>query len=316
VIKRSVLLLVYLYVSCSILLFHGPFPALRHYVIDIFTTSMHGYLLRPLSIYTLSTAEIAKDTPKLTSTSAGLTSQALASMDYSQIHDSSIKIVDYSTPTFSAKVMMIRDPQRLQVAVTKFRGNVGQTVSELVDQNHAVAGVNGGAFNDNNNWRGTGGVPLGITIVNGKVAEGSAAGQQAIIALTSNGALIVGTYSLSDLEALHVTQALSFGPVLVQNGQDMVQGTGNWGYAPRTAIGQTAEGTILLVVTDGRYINGLNNVGASLQDVAQVMLHYGAVTAANLDGGSSATMVYQGKLVNQPSDVLGQREVATAFIVK
>lgn len=315
-IKRSVLLLVYLYVSCSILLFHGPFPALRHYVIDIFTTSMHGYLLRPLSIYTLSTAEIAKDTPKLTSTSAGLTSQALASMDYSQIHDSSIKIVDYSTPTFSAKVMMIRDPQRLQVAVTKFRGNVGQTVSELVDQNHAVAGVNGGAFNDNNNWRGTGGVPLGITIVNGKVAEGSAAGQQAIIALTSNGALIVGTYSLSDLEALHVTQALSFGPVLVQNGQDMVQGTGNWGYAPRTAIGQTAEGTILLVVTDGRYINGLNNVGASLQDMAQVMLHYGAVTAANLDGGSSATMVYQGKLVNQPSDVLGQREVATAFIVK
>ena len=88
----------------------------------------------------------------------------------------------------------------------------------------------------------------------------------------------------------------------------MVEGTGNWGYAPRTAIGQTKDGKILLVVTDGRYINGLNNIGASLQDLAQVMLHFGAITAANLDGGSSATMVYNGKLVNQPSDVLRQRK--------
>ena len=283
---------------------------------DIFTTSMHGYLLRPLSMYTLSTAEIAQAAPRLTNPNAGLTSEAIATADYTNTHDQSIKVVDYSTPTFSAKVMMIRNPERFQVAVTKFRGNVGQTVSELVAQNHAVAGVNGGAFNDNNNWRGTGGIPLGITIVNGQVVEGSAAGQQAIIALTSKGALIAGTYSLAELEALHVTQALSFGPVLVQNGQDKVEGTGNWGYAPRTAIGQTNDGTILLVVTDGRYINGLNNIGASLQDLAQVMLHFGAITAANLDGGSSATMVYNGKLVNQPSDVLGQREVATAFIIK
>ncbi|OFW77171.1 MAG: hypothetical protein A2201_04085, partial [Alicyclobacillus sp. RIFOXYA1_FULL_53_8] len=252
-------MLVYLYVSSSILLFHGPFPALRHYVMDIFTTSMHGYLLRPLSMYTLSTAEIAQAAPRLTNPSAGLTSNFIATKDYTHTHDQSIKVVDYSTPTFSAKVMMIRNPQRLQVAVTKFRGNVGQTVSELVTQNHAVAGVNGGAFNDNNNWRGTGGIPLGITIVNSKVVEGSVAGQQAIIALTSKGALIAGTYSLAELEALHVTQALSFGPVLVQNGQDKVEGTGNWGYAPRTAIGQTNDGTILLVVTDGRYINGLNN---------------------------------------------------------
>ena len=315
VLKRSVLLLLYVYVSCSLLLFHGPFPALRHYVIDIFTTSMHGYLLRPLSMYTLSEADIAKHNPKLASSSGGLTSQSLASKDYSNIHDSSIQVLNYNTSTFSAKVMLIRNPQRVRVAVTKFKGNLGQTVSQLVAQNHAVAGVNGGAFNDNNNWRGTGGIPLGITIVNGKVVEGSSTGQQAVIGLTAKGALIAGSYSLPQLEQLGVKQALSFGPVLVQNGQDKIQGTGGWGYAPRTAIGQKADGTIILVVTDGRYIHGLNDIGASLQDVAQLMLHYGAVTAANLDGGSSATMIYNGKLVNQPSDVLGEREVATAFIV-
>lgn len=277
---------------------------------------MHGYLLRPLSLYTLSTAEIAKHNPKLASNAGGVTSQSIATQNYSNIHDSSIKIVNYTTSTFSAKVMMIRDPKRVQVAMTKYKGNVGETVSQLVAQNHAAAGVNGGAFNDSNNWRGTGGIPLGITIINGKVVEASSTGQQAVIGITSKGALIAGSYSLPELQKLGIQQALSFGPVLVQNGQDVVQGTGGWGYAPRTAIGQTANGTILLVVTDGRYIHGLNDIGASLQDVAQLMLHYGAVTAANLDGGSSATMVYNGKLINQPSDVLGEREVATAFIVK
>ncbi|MCF8567205.1 phosphodiester glycosidase family protein [Alicyclobacillus tolerans] len=312
-IRRTVLLLIYVYVSCSLLLFHGPFTALRGYVIDIFTTSMHGYLLRPLSMYTLSQAEINKHLPQLMNT-GGLTNAQITQQNFNNINSSSIKIVNYKTSTFSAQVMMIRDPQRLQVAVTKYAGNVGQTVSQLVSEYHGVAGVNGGAFKDTKNWRGTGGIPLGITISNGKVIQADPA-QQPVIALTKKGALIAGSYTLTQLKSLGVQEALSFGPVLVQNGRDMIQGTGGWGYAPRTAIGQTANGTILLVVTDGRFIHGPNNLGASLQDMAQLMLHYGAQVAANLDGGSSTTMVYNGKLVNEPSDVLGEREVATALVV-
>lgn len=279
---------------------------------------MHGYLLRPMSLYTLSQAEIDKYAPKLVNVPVTAADRMHAQANYSNIRNSSITIKTYQGTMFTANVMLIRDPTRLTVAVTKFNGSVGQTVSELVAQAHGVAGVNGGAFKDNaQTWQGTGGIPLGITISNGKVINGSNSGSSyPTIGLTQNGALIVGPYNLEQLQSLHVNQALSFGPVLVQNGKDMIQGDGGWGYAPRTAIGQRADGTIILAVTDGRYIHGPNNMGASLQNMAQLMIHYGAVVAANLDGGSSTTMVNNGKLVNQPSDPLGEREVATAIVVK
>lgn len=282
-------------------------------MIDSLTTSMHGYLLRPLSLFTLSEKAIEANTPSLVNTQVTYTSSELASRDFRSVHDSTIQLETYQGGTFTANVMLIRDPKRLAVAVTKDIGRVGQTVSQLTSESQAVAGVNAGAFRDTK-WQGTGGIPLGITISNGRIVEASSSSQP-IIGLTSTGALVAGSYTLNRLESLHVTQAVSFGPVLVQNGQDLVQGDGGWGYAPRTAIGQMQDGTIILAVTDGRFIHGPNNLGASLADMAQLMLHYGAVVAANLDGGSSATMVYNGSLVNQPTDILGEREVATAFVV-
>lgn len=311
--RRMILLFLYMFVSSSILLFHGPYPALKNYVIDSFTTSMHGYLLRPLSLFTLSGKVIAANTPNLTSSQVTFTSNELTSRDFQNVNDPTIRIETYRGSTFTANVMLVRDPNRLAVAVTRDIGRVGQTVSQLTSENQAVAGVNAGAFRDTN-WQGTGGIPLGITISNGRIVEASSSNQP-IIGLTNTGALVAGSYSLTQLENLHVTQAVSFGPVLIQNGQDIVQGDGGWGYAPRTAIGQTQNGTIILAVTDGRFVHGPNNLGASLSDMAQLMLHYGAVVAANLDGGSSATMVYRSALVNQPTDILGEREVATAFVI-
>lgn len=73
---------------------------------------------------------------------------------------------------------------------------------------------------------------------------------------------------------------------------------------------------MIFVVTDGRELTGPNDIGASLGDIQSLMLQFGAVTAANLDGGSSATLYADGKLVNQPTDILGQRNVGTALIVR
>jgi exopolysaccharide biosynthesis protein len=90
-------------------------------------------------------------------------------------------------------------------------------------------------------------------------------------------------------------------------------GNGGWGLAPRTAIGQTKDGTVLLLVIDGRQLSSL---GATLKDVQDIMLSYGAYNAANLDGGSSTTMVYNGKIINTPSSQYGPRYLPSAFIVK
>ncbi|GMA51066.1 exopolysaccharide biosynthesis protein [Alicyclobacillus contaminans] len=314
-LRLSLLLLLvglYTFVSSSLLIFHGPFSGLREYIIDSFTTSRHGYLLRPLSLFTLSQKVIDEHNPNL-SAGAGRSSEQ-ESRDFRSLSgDNRIEYKTYTGKTFTAQILLVHNPLRLQVAVTGRLGDVGESVSDMVQEHHAVAGVNGGAFQDVG-WHGTGGVPLGITISNGKVVQASS-NQQSVIGLTAQGALIVGDYTLDQLEALHVTNALTFGPVLIQDGKVVVQGDGGWGYAPRTAIGQTADGTIILMVTDGRFVHGPGNVGASLAEVAQLMQSYGAVVAANLDGGSSSTMVYNGKLINDPTDILGERKVATAWIV-
>lgn len=225
-----------------------------------------------------------------------------------------IHVYKHSFGTFNAYIMTVSDPRKVSVVTTKYLNSIGQTVEEIVRSQNAIAGVNGGSFADPN-WQGTGGLVEGMTISDGKVVVASRHVEN-IVGFTSSGRLISGAYSLQDLKNMHVTQALNFGPTLVKNGVGLIQGIGDWGYAPRTAIGQRADGTVILVVTDGRELTGWSDVGASLGDIQNLMLQYGAVTAANLDGGSSATMFYRGNLVNEPTDILGQREVGTAVIVR
>ncbi len=70
-----------------------------------------------------------------------------------------------------------------------------------------------------------------------------------------------------------------------------ISGNGS-GANPRTAIGQREDGAVLMLVTDGRGASG--HLGATAADIIAIMQEYGAVNAANLDGGSSSAMYYDG----------------------
>lgn len=69
---------------------------------------------------------------------------------------------------------------------------------------------------------------------------------------------------------------------------------------PRTAVGVAADGTILMLVSDGRAPQ--YSVGLSVPETARVLKHFGAVSAINLDGGGSSMMVVSGKPQTLPSD--------------
>ncbi|WP_083511484.1 phosphodiester glycosidase family protein [Alicyclobacillus acidiphilus] len=226
----------------------------------------------------------------------------------------SIHLYERHFSTYNAYILTVSNPKKISVVMTKYRPQQGQTVEDFVQEYHAIAGINGGEFYDPD-WQGTGGEVQGIVISDGKVLISSKQAEN-IIGFTESGRLISGRYTLAELKAMHVTQALMFGPTLVKDGVGQISGAGSWGYAPRTAIGQRADGTVIFVVTDGRELTGPNDIGASLGDIQSLMLQFGAVTAANLDGGSSATLYADGKLVNQPTDILGQRNVGTALIVR
>jgi hypothetical protein len=81
---------------------------------------------------------------------------------------------------------------------------------------------------------------------------------------------------------------------------------------PRTMAGVTADGKLILAIADGRQSG---SVGLSYTEAAEVMRRLGARDAVNLDGGGSATMVVGGKVVNQPSDTVGERPVASSLQV-
>ncbi|MEQ8238612.1 MAG: phosphodiester glycosidase family protein [Cyclobacteriaceae bacterium] len=115
-----------------------------------------------------------------------------------------------------------------------------------------------------------------------------------------------------------VATAVGGSPVLVQNGQIRVTATeelinvNNNGREPRTAIGYTADQKVILLVVDGR--SPAVSVGASLPELAQIMIELGAVEAMNLDGGGSSAMVVNDLLLNVPSDG-NMRAVPSAFLV-
>ena len=98
---------------------------------------------------------------------------------------------------------------------------------------------------------------------------------------------------------------------LIINGEVQYQNLAS-GVNPRTAIGQREDGAVLLLVLDGRSINTL---GATMENICDVMLEYGAVNAGNLDGGSSSVMVYEGEIINSCASVTGPRNIPTGFIV-
>jgi flagellar hook assembly protein FlgD len=83
---------------------------------------------------------------------------------------------------------------------------------------------------------------------------------------------------------------------------------------PRSAVGQLADGRIVLVAVDGRQPG--YSVGASNFELALALQQLGCVTASALDGGSSTTMAFEGNLLNRPSDPGGEREVSEALLVE
>jgi Phosphodiester glycosidase len=116
-----------------------------------------------------------------------------------------------------------------------------------------------------------------------------------------------------------VTDALGGGPVLVRNRRPVFRAYED--FVPRllalrdarAAVGQRADGTILLVAVDGRQPG--YSVGVTNFELAQTMVRLGAVTASGLDSGGSVTMASEGTLLNRPADRSGERPVAEGLFV-
>lgn len=297
--------------TTPLLVFYGPFENVKRTITGISWNSFTHKYIATTFLSDTAIARILGDGYAI----SNINTEDIKMLNFGVKHTSKTVLYDVESSNFNGKLLIIEDPTRIKVGYSAQLPKAGETTSSIAKRNKAIAAINAGGFIDTK-WAGTGGTPLGYIINGGKYISGELkdkSKKQDTIAFTEDGMLIVGKHSQNDLKKYHVKEAISFGPPLVVNGKPTIsKGDGGWGISPRTAIGQRDDGAVIFLVIDGRSIKSF---GATLKEVQDIMLKYGAVNAANLDGGSSATMYYDGKVINTPSDALGERSVPSVFMV-
>lgn len=287
------------------ILFYGPFDALKSIAVGSVLTSRHPQYVKAF----LSDEEIEKIVHKYTGGNSG----SELTVGHVETDMDGITIEEVKGKGFVGKVMLVKDPKWIQLAVTAKLGTKGERVTELVKNSGGIAGTNAGGFDDPDG-RGNGGYPDGITVHKGEIVH-SNMGDRAtdMVAFDDKGQLLVGVMTAAEVKEKNIREGISFWPALIKDGKRCKFNDGQWGVAPRTAIGQKADGTVIFVVIDGR--QPTYSMGALMSDVYNIFVKYDAVTAANLDGGSSTTLVYQDEVVNKPCDIFGERYLPNAFVV-
>lgn len=228
--------------------------------------------------------------------------------------ENDIEFVEITGPTYRGIMMIVKDPSRIFVGTPDRYGGSGLTLEKMVEKYDALGGINGGGFHDPNG-NGQGGVPTGIVITEGKLIYGNRATYSNVIGFDADSILHVGKMTAAEALEQNIQWACSFGPALVINGEPatdpLLEATQNLN--PRTAIGQRADGAVLLLVIDGRQVTSL---GATYDDLIAIMLEHGAVNASNLDGGSSSQMLYDDGTLSLNAAVTGLRPLPTAILVR
>ena len=227
-----------------------------------------------------------------------------------------IEIFDVQGATYNGWMMVVQDPSRVITGVCRenFSSKPGLELYEIAERYGAVAAVNGGGFSDSGGV-GNGGKPIGLVISEGKLLNKSTSDEDhnTVVGFNRDNKLIIGKLTSTEAEQKGIRDALSFGPALVVNGKGAEVRGASSGLNPRTAIGQRADGAVLMLVIDGRQASSL---GATYADLISVLLEYGAVNACNLDGGSSSLMYYKGEYLNRGVILTGSRKMPTGFVVR
>ena len=208
------------------------------------------------------------------------------------------KIIDVDIGNNKGYLIAIYDPSRVHLITKEVLGTkLGEKTIDMCNRYHGLVCINGGGFLEEDGW-GIGS-PIGYVVKDGKIiwSDGYDANAN-LIAMTNDNKLLLTVDSAENAIAnKNVRDALEFGPFLIVNGTPMTTvGDGGYGRSPRVAIAQRKDGIILFLVVDG---SALYVDGATLSEMIDLLMLYGAHNAANLDGGNSSTLIVNGKTYNK-----------------
>lgn len=248
----------------------------------------------------------------------GLKNLKVGDKDYA---GNTVEVVDYEQGLmislvegegYKGKIMLIDDPSRVYLAQTKTPEVEGMRILNFLEEYDAIAGINASGFADPGG-EGNGSEVIGLSCSSGNF-WGEFVNYYGSVVFTSNDKLVVGNITV--WENYDIRDGIQFGPVLVANGKAQVNGSAGYGIQPRTAIGQRDDGVVAFLIIDGR--NPLHSIGATVGELANILLKYGVVNASCCDGGSSTIMAYDGQVLNKNSSLNPAygRRMPNAFLVK
>ena len=202
----------------------------------------------------------------------------------------------YDSDIYVADVM-VSDVSVLKTALANntYGRNITDTTSNMAKENNAVLAINGDYY---------GARQAGYVIRNGNLYRNTSGDRDALVITKTGEFEFVSENETSADELLQsgAYQVLSFGPVLLEDGEISVGENDEVGMAmasnPRTAIGYLGNNHYVFVVSDGRTSE---SAGLSLYELATFMKELGVVDAYNLDGGGSSTMFFKGEIINNPT---------------
>lgn len=199
-----------------------------------------------------------------------------------------------------------------QMAAAQKKHSDSSDAANYIEHYNAVVGVNADFYNMTN------GAPSGALVMEGVEYHG--VGSENFFAILKDGTAVIG--SPDDYEAYkdRIAEAVGGSVFLVKDGKSVVTSSADYYNSrhSRTCVGITAEGKVVLMVLDGR--QEPFSAGGSAEELAQIMIDAGCVTAINLDGGGSTTFVAKQEgsdalsVVNRPSDGY-ERSVSSSLMV-
>ncbi|CAG7650424.1 hypothetical protein PAESOLCIP111_06076 [Paenibacillus solanacearum] len=229
-----------------------------------------------------------------------------------------LKLYTFSDSKYKGYALKIdlKSDKAMQMVLGKDKVGGSETTLEAVRRYGAVAGVNAGGFADDNKTGKR--YPLSTTMLGGKYVYGFEPTFEdlAFIGLSKDRKLIGGKFARQqDLDKLNPSFGATFVPILLQGGKKQSIPSlwiNSPARAPRTVVGNFKNDQLIFLVTDGYDERG--NSGASLPELQDKLAALGVKDAYNLDGGGSTTLIFDGQVINRPSDNGRLRPLATHFL--
>jgi exopolysaccharide biosynthesis protein len=217
------------------------------------------------------------------------------------------KLIELKIDKVDAFLLVVYDPSKVKMMACKAfktKNNTGkERVLSMVKRYGALAGVNGGGFfDDGKEAKDT---PIGYVIKDGKIIWDYKYKRKGLIIGFSNDNKLMMLEHVTGKEAIEagMRDGLEFGPIIIKDGE-ITKGIRDERFkdkASRLIIAQREDGIVLFLATNGGTVGG-----AKIESIIDVLLNYGAINAANLDGGASTQMVVNGELITSVKNAYGR----------